>query len=94
MPIAVAYGTRTPEGGRRVIGDVINLHAPRTDEVLTGGDREVELVVNGRVVAHATVPADGKPHDLTFDVPVQVLEACFRCCIEPLPCLSPFLVKT
>ena len=71
VPIAVAYGTRTPEGGRRVIGDVINLHAPRTDEVLTGGDREVELVVNGRVVAHATVPADGKPHDLTFDVPVQ-----------------------
>jgi hypothetical protein len=36
-----------------------------------GDTRKVELVVNGKVVAAKDVPADDKPHDLTFDVPIE-----------------------
>jgi hypothetical protein len=35
-----------------------------------GDRRKVELVVNGEVVASKDVPADDKPHDLEFSVPV------------------------
>jgi hypothetical protein len=35
-----------------------------------GPTRTVELVMNGRVVATKEVPADGKPHDVAFDVDV------------------------
>ena len=34
------------------------------------GTRLVELVVNGQVAAKQTVPADGKTHDLKFEVPI------------------------
>jgi hypothetical protein len=33
--------------------------------------RKVELIVNGRVAAAKDVPADDKPHDITFDVPIE-----------------------
>src|SRR4029078_7203869 len=36
--------------------------------VPVGETRKVELVVNGKVVAAKDVPADDKPHDLSFDV--------------------------
>ncbi|HYH66889.1 MAG TPA: CehA/McbA family metallohydrolase, partial [Urbifossiella sp.] len=35
-----------------------------------GPTRTVELVMNGQVVATKEVPADGKPHDVAFDVDV------------------------
>lgn len=36
-----------------------------------GATRKVEIVMNGKAVASKDVPADGKPHDLTFTVPVK-----------------------
>lgn len=69
-PVAVAHGTDNPPSGRRTIGDTVLLHGPRQDAVTTGGEREVEIVSNGRPVAKQTVPADGKVHELAFDVPL------------------------
>ncbi len=71
VPKAVAYGQLTPAAGRRMVGDTINLHAPRTEDMVAGGDRTVDLVVNGQRVASKTVPADGKIHDLEFSVKVE-----------------------
>jgi hypothetical protein len=71
IPRAVAYGGIVPEAGRRMVGDTVNLHAPRSTEVLKGGRRKVEIVVNGRNAAEAEVDADGKTHDLQFTVPVD-----------------------
>ncbi|REJ91169.1 MAG: hypothetical protein DWQ34_15630 [Planctomycetota bacterium] len=70
-PVAVAYGTETPPEGRREVGDTRMLHVPRTGERTSGGERLVELVVNGRVVAERTVPADSEVHELEFDVEVD-----------------------
>ncbi len=64
VPKAVAYGTLTPEAGRRVVGDTVNLHAERTEETLTGLTHTVELVVNGRVRTQWEIPGDGSVHDL------------------------------
>ncbi len=36
----------------------------------TGKTRTVELIVNGQVAATKEVPADDKPHDIAFDVPI------------------------
>lgn len=70
MPLAVAYGGITPPAGREVVGDTVELHGPRYDKVQRGGQRLVELVVNGKRVASREVPADGLVHDLQFDVPI------------------------
>lgn len=70
VPKAVAYGLLDPAAGRRMVGDTINLHAPRATEMVKGGKRTVEIVVNGHAVAQRNVPADGKPHQLKFDVPI------------------------
>jgi len=71
IPAAVAYGQRTPPAGRRMVGDTVQLHAPRSDATVVGGERLVEVIANGRVVAQGHVPADGLIHDLEFRVPVQ-----------------------
>jgi hypothetical protein len=71
IPQAVAYGGIVPEAGRRLVGDTVNLHAPRSTEVVQGGARTVELIVNGRVAGETAVPADGQTHDLQFTVPVD-----------------------
>lgn len=71
QPKAVAYGTLQPSGGRRMVGDTINLHAPRDSGTVTGGLRTVELIVNGQVAASRSVEADGSIHNLTFDVPID-----------------------
>jgi hypothetical protein len=39
--------------------------------MLKGGKRRVEIVVNGVAVASREVEADGKVHDLQFDVPIR-----------------------
>ncbi len=69
-PKAVAYGGVTPPSGRQVVGDTVELHGPRYDELLKGGDRQIEIVVNGQPVASRKVPADGQIHALEFDVPI------------------------
>jgi hypothetical protein len=71
LPRAVAYRTEEPGAGRRMIGDTVNLHAPRNDDVVRGGERLVEIVVNGRAVAQAVVPADGEVHELEFPIDVE-----------------------
>jgi hypothetical protein len=37
----------------------------------TGNSRKVELIVNGQVAATKDVPADAKPHDIEFSVPLS-----------------------
>lgn len=69
-PETVAQGTIVPQGGLRLVGDTVELHGPRIDRLITGGERLVEIVMNGRVAASKTIPADGQPHDLAFDVEV------------------------
>jgi hypothetical protein len=71
VPQAVAYGTEEPPEGRRVVGDTRSLYGERSDEWIVGGERLVEIVRNGEVVASVTVPADGNEHRLEFDVPVE-----------------------
>jgi hypothetical protein len=72
-PIGVAYGNVMPSGGRRIVGDTINLHAPRSMDYVKGGKRKVEIVVNGEAVASVDVPADGEPHEI--ELPVRILQS-------------------
>jgi hypothetical protein len=71
MPKAVAYGSAAAARGSRVTGDTVLLHGPRLEEMETGGERQLELVVNGVAVASKHVPADGKIHDIEFQVPIE-----------------------
>ncbi len=71
IPQAVAYGQLMPSAGRRMVGDTIHLHAPRTSKMVKGGQRLVEVVVNGNVVAKKMIPADGEIHDLRFRIMVD-----------------------
>jgi hypothetical protein len=68
LPLAVAYGGITPPAGRRLIGDTVDLHGPRYEQMVRGGRKLVEIVANGEVVASQEVAADGKVHELQFDV--------------------------
>lgn len=70
-PLAVAYGGITPPGGRRLVGDTVELHGPRHEGVVRGGKRRVELIVNGEVAAQQEVEADDAIHTLTFEVDVN-----------------------
>ncbi len=69
-PDTVAQGTLEPAGGGKqfLIGDTVELHGPRHDRRIQGGERLVEVVINGRSVVSQKVPADGKSHELMFDV--------------------------
>jgi hypothetical protein len=71
VPKAVAYGSAVPAAGRRVVGDTVLLHGLRSEEMEAGGERLVELIVNGQAIAARRVPADGKIHDLEFEVPIE-----------------------
>ena len=70
-PETVAQGVVEPVGGKRLVGDTVELHGPRSDKSVEGGERLVEIVVNGRAVASRKVPADGKTHDLNFQIPIS-----------------------
>jgi hypothetical protein len=70
-PLAVAHGGVVPPGGKRFVGDTVNLHGPRGDKFSNGGTRLVELVVNGQPIASTEVPADGASHDLKFTTRVD-----------------------
>jgi len=69
-PALAAHGFALPPDGRRLSGDTVTLHGPRTDKTEFGGDRLVEVIVNGRPAASARVPADGRVHSLQFRIPV------------------------
>ncbi|HEX5104754.1 MAG TPA: CehA/McbA family metallohydrolase [Pirellulaceae bacterium] len=69
-PLAVAHGGIIPPAGKSVVGDTVVLHGPRSEEMLVGGKRLVELVINGVPAASREVPADGNEHDLQFEVPI------------------------
>jgi hypothetical protein len=72
-PLAVAHGGVIPAGGRKLVGDTVNLHGPRREGEFSdeGGPRLVELIVNGRVAATRQVRADDRVHDLEFTVPIE-----------------------
>lgn len=69
-PIEVEYGGRTPLNGARLIGDTINQHPSRIED-LYQGQRTIELIVNGRVKARRTVKADDQLHRVEFDVAID-----------------------
>ncbi|MSU35756.1 MAG: hypothetical protein EXS36_11760 [Pedosphaera sp.] len=69
-PALVAHGFILPPGGQRWSGDTVTLHGLRTDSLTPGGERLVEIIVNGRPVMSARVPADGKVHALQFRIPI------------------------
>lgn len=71
IPKAIAYGNQAAAAGRRVAGDTVELHGPRGQEFEEGGLRLVELIVNGNVAGVLRVPADGKVHDIQFEVPIE-----------------------
>jgi hypothetical protein len=54
-----------------VVGDTVELHGDRRHEYVKGGERLVELIVNGEVVSQQSVPADGEPHQLKWTIPVS-----------------------
>lgn len=75
-PLNAAQGGVVPAGGKRLLGDTVNLHGthpegPPSGERFSRGPRSVELVVNGRAAASAEVPADGNVHDLEFAVRIE-----------------------
>ena len=71
LPRAVAHGTIVPPHGRRFVGDTVTLHGSRAEEVVAGGQRLVELVVNGKVAASKELPADGQAHEIRFEIQLE-----------------------
>jgi len=71
IPKAVAQGTLPTPENRRFQGDTVVLHAPRSNEMVRGGERVVELIENGLAVASKVVPADGLVYELSFEVEVK-----------------------
>ncbi|MFO0902632.1 MAG: CehA/McbA family metallohydrolase [Pirellulales bacterium] len=70
-PRTVAQGLVAPAGRRHLLGDTVELHGPRIEEYVAGGERKVELVCNGQVAASQVVPADGQIHTLSFSIPIE-----------------------
>ena len=70
-PRTVAQGQLVPPGGARFTGDTVTFHGPPPEGRTTGGSRRVELVVNGMAVETRLVPADGMPHLLEFQIPIE-----------------------
>lgn len=68
-PRTVAQGT-LEIAAKKFTGDTVTLHAPRSEEHVTGGTRAIEIVVNGKAVATKEIPADGKIHDVEFEIDV------------------------
>jgi hypothetical protein len=66
-PLETPYGAVLPKGGRRLMGDTVVLHTGDDQKMAT---RTVEVVVNGRPVASKEVPADGREHALSFEIPI------------------------
>ena len=71
MPESIAYASRGMQDQPRWLGDTVTLHGERSRKWLAGGERRVELVVNGRVADQRVIPADGEEHELEFEVSVD-----------------------
>lgn len=69
-PATVAQGLAIPAGGKKLVGDTVDLHGPRLENLARGGDRLIEVVVNGEAVDSQVIPADGQAHQLRFEIPV------------------------
>ena len=70
-PRAIAHGTAAAGEGRRVSGDTRILHGKRLDGDVAGGDRLIEIIVNGQVAATRNIPADGNVHSLKLQLPIE-----------------------
>ena len=70
-PAGVAYDTLASPSGRAVTGDTVILHRDRSDEWIQGGQRKVEIIVNGQVVTTQTIPADGEIHRVEKDIEIK-----------------------
>jgi hypothetical protein len=71
-PLESSHGGAIPVGGRRYVGDtIIKRDTQSLDPVYKRGQRLVEVVVNGHVVASREVPADGREHAVSFPVPIE-----------------------
>jgi len=70
-PISIAQGTHIPVAGAQLVGDTVDLHGPRLEQLQAGGKRVIEIIMNGKVAAKQDVPADGAQHHLKFDIPVE-----------------------
>lgn len=70
-PVSIAQGTHVPTAGPELVGDTVDLHGPRLEHLQQGGKRLIEIVMNGKVVASQTVPADGAKYQLQFAVSVE-----------------------
>ncbi|MEZ6133837.1 MAG: CehA/McbA family metallohydrolase [Pirellulaceae bacterium] len=71
-PAGVAYGTLDSAEGRSVIGDTVILHRERSEDWVAGGQRKVEIVVNGQVVSEHVISADGEVHAVEATIPIEV----------------------
>lgn len=65
-PLEIRYGAATPVAGQRLVGDTVHYHDTTGARPYAGGQRKVELIVNGLPIAVREVPADDRPHDLEF----------------------------
>ena len=70
-PLEVAYGLAMPAAGKTWLGDTVTIHSTRPLPDAVVRERTVELIVNGRAVARATVPADDQIHDLKFTAAID-----------------------
>lgn len=70
-PQGVAHGTQAAEQGRAVVGDTVVLHRDRSEDWVQGGQRTIEIVVNGHVVAKKMIPADGAIHSIKKQILVD-----------------------
>jgi hypothetical protein len=64
-PGKVAVKAKVAFASEMPLGTSVGARAPQ------GKTRKVELIVNGVAVASKEVPADDKPHDISFDVEVE-----------------------
>jgi hypothetical protein len=70
-PLSVAHGDAASAVRRRTLGDTVLRHGSRPEKMVPSGVRQVELIVNGSAVAAREVPADGQPHELGFNIPID-----------------------
>ena len=71
-PLEVPYGAVMPARGRRDMGDTVVKREPlAADPLYQRGQRLIEVVVNGRVVASRDVAADGQLHPVQFSVAIE-----------------------
>jgi hypothetical protein len=70
-PLSVAHAAESVSVRRRTLGDTVLLHGSRPDVMSPGGVRQVEVIVNGIVVAFREVAADGREHELDFTIPIE-----------------------